>query len=123
MRTRRDFLLQVAATGGSVTAAMTALDLFAPASAAVPLGLRASGKGTRVVILGAGVAGLCAAYELGKLGYDCTILEARTRPGGRVWTARTGDKHTEIRRHRADRRRFPRVRISIRDRRACRSIT
>jgi monoamine oxidase len=95
MRTRRDFLHRVAAAGGSVTAAMTALDLFAPANASPPLALAGSGQGTRVVILGAGVAGLCAAYELGKTGYDCTILEARARAGGRVWTARNGDTHTE----------------------------
>ena len=96
MRTRREFIHHVAAAGGSATAAMLALDLFAPANASPPMTLTGSGHGTRVVILGAGVAGLCAAYELGKLGYDCTILEARARAGGRVWTVRTGDAHTEI---------------------------
>lgn len=49
-----------------------------------------SGKGVKVVILGAGVAGLSAAYELGKAGYDCTILEARNRVGGRNFTVRKG---------------------------------
>ena len=34
------------------------------------------------------MAGLVAAYELSKLGHDVTILEARTRPGGRVYTLR-----------------------------------
>ena len=48
------------------------------------------GKGTRVVILGAGIAGLVAAYELGKAGYPCTLLEARERCGGRNWTIRSG---------------------------------
>ena len=96
MRTRRDFIEGVAAAGGSASAAMMALDLLAPASASVPLQLEGSGKGTRIAILGAGVAGLCAAYELGKLGYACTILEARARPGGRVWTVRNGDMHTEV---------------------------
>jgi monoamine oxidase len=95
MRTRREFIHQVAAAGGSATAAMMALDLFSVASASPPLALEGSGKGTRVVILGAGVAGLCAAYELGKAGYDCTILEARPRAGGRVWTVRNGDKHLD----------------------------
>jgi monoamine oxidase len=95
MHTRRDFIHHVAAAGGSATAAMMALDLLAPASASPPLALTGTGNGTRVVILGAGVAGLCAAYELGKLGYHCTILEARSRAGGRVWTVRTGDTHTE----------------------------
>jgi monoamine oxidase len=95
MRTRRDFIERVAACGGSATAAMLALDLFAPADASPPLTLQGSGNGTRVVILGAGVAGLCAAYELGKAGYACTVLEARARPGGRVWTVRGGDRHVE----------------------------
>jgi monoamine oxidase len=95
MRTRRDFIERVAACGGSATAAMLALDLLAPAGASPALTLDGSGNGTHVVILGAGVAGLCAAYELGKAGYVCTILEARSRPGGRVWTVRGGDRHVE----------------------------
>ncbi|HSE16898.1 MAG TPA: FAD-dependent oxidoreductase [Pyrinomonadaceae bacterium] len=41
-----------------------------------------------MLILGAGMAGLSAAYELTKLGHDVTVLEARTRPGGRVHTLR-----------------------------------
>ena len=49
-----------------------------------------SGRGAKVVILGAGAAGLSAAYELGKAGYDCTVLEARDRVGGRVFTVRRG---------------------------------
>ena len=49
------------------------------------------GDGKRVVILGAGIAGLVAAYELDKLGYDCTILEATARAGGRSFTVRGGD--------------------------------
>jgi monoamine oxidase len=48
------------------------------------------GRGTRVVILGGGIAGLVAAYELGKAGWTCTILEARHRPGGRNWSVRNG---------------------------------
>jgi monoamine oxidase len=51
-----------------------------------------SGKGTSVVILGGGIAGLASAYELGKLGYACTLLEARERIGGRNWTVRNGTR-------------------------------
>jgi len=40
------------------------------------------------VIIGAGMAGLSAGYELSQLGHDVTILEARMRPGGRVHTLR-----------------------------------
>ena len=54
------------------------------------------GDGRRVVILGAGIAGLVAAYELDKLGYDCTILEATARAGGRNLTVRGGDMMEEF---------------------------
>jgi monoamine oxidase len=43
-----------------------------------------------VLVLGAGISGLTVAYELGKVGYDCRVLEARPRPGGRVFTVRRG---------------------------------
>jgi NADPH-dependent 2,4-dienoyl-CoA reductase/sulfur reductase-like enzyme len=50
------------------------------------------GKGKKVVILGGGIAGLVSAYELRKAGFECTILEAHNRPGGRNWTIREGTK-------------------------------
>jgi monoamine oxidase len=46
------------------------------------------GPAKKVLVLGAGMAGLVAAYELTALGHDVTVLEARTRPGGRVHTLR-----------------------------------
>src|SRR5215217_5077250 len=57
-----------------------------PAAALGTIILRGPAK--KVLILGAGMAGLVAAYELSKLGHDVTVLEARTRPGGRVHTLR-----------------------------------
>ena len=42
----------------------------------------------RVVILGAGLAGMVAGYELSQLGHNVTILEARMRAGGRAHTLR-----------------------------------
>src|SRR5260370_3626199 len=38
---------------------------------------------------------MTAAYRLSKAGYQCRILEARTRAGGRVWTVRGGDRIVE----------------------------
>ncbi len=46
------------------------------------------GRKKKVVILGAGLAGLVAAHELKKSGHDVTILEAQRHPGGRVHTIR-----------------------------------
>jgi monoamine oxidase len=91
--TRRDFLRQVARAGGYRAAYLTmqAMGLVGTAAVAEPLALeKGSAHGTKVVVLGAGVAGLSAAYELGKAGYHVTVLEARDRVGGRNWTIRRG---------------------------------
>src|SRR5271155_3087043 len=42
----------------------------------------------RIAIVGAGIAGLVAAYELSRSGYEVSVFEARLRPGGRVHTLR-----------------------------------
>ena len=42
----------------------------------------------RILIAGAGLAGLSAAYELVQAGHDVTVIDARDRPGGRVLTLR-----------------------------------
>ena len=89
--TRRHFLTRIAAAGGAslVYEAMTGLGLLAaPSQARFELSGRVSG--VRVLVLGAGLAGMTVAYELGKVGFDCRLLEARARPGGRVFTVRRG---------------------------------
>src|SRR5262245_64063902 len=91
--TRRDCLQQVATVGGyrATYLTMQAMGLIGTAAMAEPLTLEPGGSHrTKVVVLGAGMAGLSAAYELGKAGYDCTVLEARDRVGGRNWTIRRG---------------------------------
>ncbi|MEV4760460.1 FAD-dependent oxidoreductase [Micromonospora sp. NPDC049559] len=104
---RRGFLRAVGASGGAgaLFATMGALGL-APTAAATPApAFRAPQRsdfsltgraGASVVILGGGIAGLAAAYELGKAGYDCTILEARGRAGGRNFTVRGGTAETDL---------------------------
>ncbi|NUR45701.1 MAG: FAD-dependent oxidoreductase, partial [Sphingomonas sp.] len=94
--TRRRLLEQIGAAGGAGAAylAMEALGLAIPTPAGaenftLP---RTSGNGRSVVILGGGIAGLVSAYELRKAGYRVTVLEARNRIGGRVWTIRGGDR-------------------------------
>ncbi|NUN12182.1 MAG: FAD-dependent oxidoreductase [Myxococcales bacterium] len=46
----------------------------------------------KIVVLGAGMAGLTAAYELMKRGHEVVVLEAQSRVGGRIWTWRDGFK-------------------------------
>ena len=41
-----------------------------------------------IVVIGAGLSGISCGYELVQHGYDVTVLEARSRPGGRVRTFR-----------------------------------
>jgi monoamine oxidase len=49
-----------------------------------------------VVIIGAGAAGLYAAYTLNNLGYDVLVLEASDRHGGRVYSSTLGDVNVEL---------------------------
>ncbi len=63
---------------------------FATVAAASGIARTAAGNlaPKRVIVAGAGLAGLCAAYELEALGHEVTVVEAQTRPGGRVQTLR-----------------------------------
>jgi len=50
--------------------------------------IQTSGPRRRVIVIGAGLAGLSAAYELVQRGHDVAVLESRSTPGGRVRTVR-----------------------------------
>lgn len=95
---RRDFLYRAAAVGGTALLfnTMNAWGMGINSRAGAPPALSGSGKGKKVVILGAGLAGMTAAYELGKLGYQCQVLEARAFAGGRCQTARKGFRLQEL---------------------------
>lgn len=91
---RREFLTKTGKAGLLSYPAMLALGMLKSAPA-YPFELQGNGNGKHVIILGAGLAGMTCAYELTKLGYTCTILEARNRAGGRCWSIRKGTASQE----------------------------
>ncbi|MCZ6641139.1 MAG: flavin monoamine oxidase family protein [Gammaproteobacteria bacterium] len=97
---RRTFLSWVGAAGGSSAVYQTsvALGLIPGVGVAAPMAsLTALGpKRRKVAILGAGISGLACAYELERAGYDCTVIEASHRIGGRNLTVRRGDLIDEM---------------------------
>src|SRR5690606_10510204 len=82
----------LAGAGASVLAAS------ALAGAAAQASERAKGEGGRghVVVVGGGFCGVTAARELGVLGFDVTLLEARNRLGGRTFTAEFGGEMVDM---------------------------
>lgn len=50
----------------------------------------------KIIIIGAGIAGLTAAYELAIKNHEVILLEARNRIGGRIYTAKASDHVTPI---------------------------
>ena len=78
--TRRELLMRIGQAGG-YSAAFTTMQTLGllPLPHAEAVTWNPSpvvGKGIKVAILGGGIAGLVSAYEMGKLGYSCTVLEA-----------------------------------------------
>lgn len=97
--TRRNFLGLVGAAGGSSAIYQTslAMGLMADTGQPASIELKNADRGARkVVILGAGLSGLAVAYELERVGYDVTVLEASHRAGGRSFTVRHGDLIDEM---------------------------
>src|SRR6266446_1188198 len=95
---RRDLLRMIGATAGSTAMyqAMSSLGFAAASPYEGPIDLQGTPKGASVLILGAGMAGMTAAYELRNAGYKVQVLEYNARPGGRNWTLRGGDRYTEL---------------------------
>jgi monoamine oxidase len=56
------------------------------------------GRNRKVIILGGGITGLCAAYELIQAGFEIVLLELTRRTGGRILTLRNyfGNQSVEL---------------------------
>ena len=95
---RRDLLKIIGAAAGSsvMYQAMTTLAHANESDFSAPPRLSGAPKGTKVIILGGGIAGLVSAHELRKAGYDVHIIEFNNRVGGRAWAIHGGDKYTEL---------------------------
>jgi monoamine oxidase len=95
---RRRLLTMIGlSAGGSVMyQAMHSLGLAAESNFQGPIRLSAAPRGASVLVLGAGIAGMVAAYELRNAGYKVQVLEYNARAGGRNWTLRGGDRYTEL---------------------------
>lgn len=95
MATRRGFLALLGQVGGAaaVQGALGALGLGVARADEPFAPIRTErGRGRKVLVLGGGIAGMTAAWELGKLGYAATVLEAADRPGGRCFSIRRGTR-------------------------------
>ena len=95
---RRAFMKFVGLTGGSALMydTMVAMGYAGTSDFNGPIKLSGDVKGASVLILGAGLAGMTAAYELRKAGYKVQLLEYNDRPGGRNWSLYGGDSYTDI---------------------------
>ena len=96
---RREFLERMGLLGGLGAAyygmAQFALPPLSYAHSGAPRPDRRSGEGQHIVILGAGIAGLCAAYLMRDTQFKITIIEPNPHVGGRCLTLRRGDKVVE----------------------------
>ena len=89
-------LIGLSAGGTAMHQAMMSLGFAAESPYRGPIKLEGDPKGASVVVLGAGLAGMTAAFELRQAGYQVQVLEYNSRPGGRNWTLRGGDVYTEL---------------------------
>jgi monoamine oxidase len=96
--TRRQLLTAIGMVGGTAALyqAMTTMGHASETQYKGSPDLTGVRAGASVLVLGAGLAGMVAAYELSKAGYKVRILEYQNRAGGRNWSLYGGDTYTEL---------------------------
>jgi len=91
-QTRREFLHAIGGIGGTATVyqAMISMGLLVPGDARAAINLERWKQNSQqsltapkptIAVLGAGISGLCVAWELKKAGFPFFVIEARPRPG------------------------------------------
>ncbi len=95
---RRELLRMIGITAGAsaMYQAMDSLGYAAQSPYRGAIDLQGVPRGASIVILGAGIAGMTAAYEMRNAGYQVQVLEYNARAGGRNWSLRGGDTYTEL---------------------------
>jgi monoamine oxidase len=95
---RRTLLERLSLVGGVglMMAGMEAFGYGIASASNAPPPLPGSAKGRKLIVLGAGVAGLATAIEAIRAGYEVQVFEARKFAGGRAQTARKGFSLTEL---------------------------
>ena len=98
LMSRRELFRMIGVTAGAAAMfqAMDSLGFAGDSPYQGPIDLQGAPKGASVLILGAGMAGMTAAYELRNAGYKVQVLEYNSRAGGRNWSLRGGDSYTEL---------------------------
>ncbi|SET86518.1 flavin monoamine oxidase family protein [Paracoccus homiensis] len=96
--TRRSLLGMIGTAAGSSAMyyAMASMGHAMSSNYTGPIKLDGDPGNTKVLVLGAGLAGMTAALELRAAGYTVEVLEYREKAGGRCWTLRAGDSYTEL---------------------------